>query len=72
MLLWIEMQLCGLLLWPCDISGWCSIIAATTEAPSRQTNRRGRPSSGPKALKRADSNAPFALQCQWFLSNLVA
>jgi hypothetical protein len=37
----------------------------------KQTGGAGHPAAQ-KALKRADSNAPFALQCQWFLSNLVA
>ena len=41
-----------------------SPVAANT--PAGQTIQR------PKRRLRADSNAPFALQCQWFLSNLIA
>lgn len=68
----IEMLSCGIVFWPCDVSGCGSIIAATTEAPSRHIHRRGSYSVAEGGTQRADSTAPIVQQCQSFLSNLVA
>jgi hypothetical protein len=66
------MQFCGIVFWPCDGSGCCSIIAAITEAPSGKHAGGAGYSVAEGGTQRADSNAPIAKQCQWFLSNLVA
>jgi hypothetical protein len=68
----IEMEFCGIVFWPCDFSGCCSIIAATTEARHGTHADEAGYSVAEGGTQRADSNAPIAQQCQWFLRYLVA